>query len=102
MIEVAPVTDAGAVEPTAAQKAAAKAKAEAALKDIQGGKAWEDVAKTVSTDTATAPQAGDLGWLAADDTPDRRGLPDGRLRGARRTRRPRSSRAPTASSGSAG
>jgi parvulin-like peptidyl-prolyl isomerase len=67
MIEVAPVTDAGAVEPTAAQKADAKAKAEAALKDIQGGKAWEDVAKTVSTDTATAPQAGDLGWLAADD-----------------------------------
>ena len=68
MIEVAPVTDAGAVEPTAAQKADAKAKAEAALKDIQGGKAWEDVAKTVSTDTATAPQAGDLGWLAADDS----------------------------------
>ena len=68
MIEVAPVTDAGAVEPTATQKADAKAKAEAALKDIQGGKAWEDVAKTVSTDTATAPQAGDLGWLAADDS----------------------------------
>ncbi len=68
MIEVAPVTDAGAVEPTAAQKADAKAKAEAALTDLQGGKAWEDVAKTVSTDTATAPQAGDLGWLAADDT----------------------------------
>ncbi len=68
MIEVAPVTDAGAVEPTAAQKADAKAKADAALKDIQGGKAWEDVAKTVSTDTATAPQAGDLGWLAADDS----------------------------------
>jgi len=67
MIEVAPVTDAGAVEPTATQKADAKAKAEAALKDIQGGKAWEDVAKTVSTDTATAPQGGDLGWLAADD-----------------------------------
>jgi parvulin-like peptidyl-prolyl isomerase len=68
MIEVAPVTDPGAVEPTATQKADAKAKAEAALKDIQGGKAWEDVAKTVSTDTATAPQAGDLGWLAADDS----------------------------------
>ena len=68
MIEVAPVTDAGAVEPTAAQKADAKAKAEAALKDLQGGKSWEDVAKTVSTDTATAPQAGDLGWLAADDS----------------------------------
>ena len=67
VIEVAPETDLGAVAPTAAQKAAAKTKAETALKDIQGGKAWEDVAKTVSTDTATAPQAGDLGWLTADD-----------------------------------
>ena len=67
MIEVEPVTDLGAVAPTTAQKAAAKAKAETALKDIQGGKSWEDVAKTVSTDTATAPQAGDLSWLTADD-----------------------------------
>ncbi len=66
-IEVKPTTDLGAVAPTAAQTAAAKAKAEAALKDIQGGKAWEDVAKTVSTDASTAPQAGDLGWLTADD-----------------------------------
>jgi parvulin-like peptidyl-prolyl isomerase len=68
VIEVAPETDLGAVAPTAAQKAAARAKAEAALKDIQGGKSWEDVAKTVSTDTATAPQAGDLGWLTATDS----------------------------------
>jgi parvulin-like peptidyl-prolyl isomerase len=67
VIEVEPATDLGAVAPTAAQKADAKAKADAALKDIQGGKSWEDVAKTVSTDSATAPQAGDLGWLTADD-----------------------------------
>ena len=53
--------------PTAAQTAAAKAKAEAAVKDLQGGKSWEDVAKTVSTDTATAAQAGDLGFLTSDD-----------------------------------
>ena len=45
------------------QKADAKAKADAALKDLQSGKAWEDVAKTVSTDASTAPQAGDLGWI---------------------------------------
>ena len=32
------------------------------------GKSWDDVAKTVSTDASTAPQAGDLGWLQADDT----------------------------------
>jgi parvulin-like peptidyl-prolyl isomerase len=68
VIEVAPTTDTGAIAPTDAQKADAKAKAEQALKDIQGGKAWEDVAKTVSTDASTAPQAGDMGWIQADDT----------------------------------
>jgi parvulin-like peptidyl-prolyl isomerase len=67
-IEVAPELSPGAIEPTAAQTAAAKAKAEQALKDIQGGKTWEDVAKTVSTDSATAAQAGDLGWLTRDDS----------------------------------
>jgi len=68
MIEVKPQVDLGAVEPTAAQKAAAQAKADQALKDLQSGKSWDDVAKTVSTDTATAPQGGDLGWLTANDT----------------------------------
>jgi parvulin-like peptidyl-prolyl isomerase len=68
VIEVAPETDLGAVGPSAAQKSAAKAKAEAALKDITSGKSWEDVARTVSTDASTGPQAGDLGWLQANDT----------------------------------
>jgi parvulin-like peptidyl-prolyl isomerase len=68
VIEVAPELDAGAATPTAAQKAAAKTAADAALRQLQDGKAWEDVAKTVSTDTATGPQGGDLGWLQADDT----------------------------------
>ncbi len=67
VIEVAPVTDPGAVEPTAAEKAAAKAKADSALQDLQAGKAWDEIAKTASTDTSTAPQAGDLGWLQKDD-----------------------------------
>ena len=66
-IEVAPVTDPGAIGPTAAQKADAKTKAEAALKSLQDGKSWDEVARTVSTDASTAPQAGDLGWLQADD-----------------------------------
>jgi parvulin-like peptidyl-prolyl isomerase len=66
-IEVAPATDAGATAPTEAQKAAAKAKADAALADLQAGKAWDEVAKVVSTDTSTAPQAGDLGWIQKDD-----------------------------------
>jgi parvulin-like peptidyl-prolyl isomerase len=68
IISVKPEVDSGSIEPTAAQTAAAKAKADQALKDLQGGKAWEDVAKTVSTDAATAAQAGDQGWLTADDT----------------------------------
>jgi parvulin-like peptidyl-prolyl isomerase len=68
VIEVAPETDLGAIAPSATQKSAAKNKAEAALKDITGGKTWEDVARTVSTDASTAPQAGDLGWLQANDT----------------------------------
>ena len=68
VIAVAPATDSGAIGPSDAQKADAKAKAEQALKDIQAGKAWEDIAKTVSTDASTAPQGGDLGWVQTDDT----------------------------------
>jgi parvulin-like peptidyl-prolyl isomerase len=68
VIEVKPLSDLGSIGPTDAQKAAAKAKAEQALKDIQGGKSWEDVAKTVSTDAASAPKAGDIGLLQADDS----------------------------------
>lgn len=68
VIELAPGTDAGETEPTAAQKTAAREAAEAALAQLQDGKAWEDVASTVSTDPTTAPQAGEIGWLQADDT----------------------------------
>ncbi len=68
VIEVAPVTDLGAIGPSAAQKSAAKTKADAALKDIAAGKSWEDVARTVSTDASSGPQAGDLGWLQANDS----------------------------------
>ena len=63
VIEVAPEVDPDATEPTAAQIAAARAKIDTALRDIGGGKTWEDIAKTVSTDASTAPQAGDLGWI---------------------------------------
>ena len=67
-IEVKPEQDIGAAAPTSAQTAAAKAKADAALKDLQGGKAWETVAQSVSTDTTTSAQSGDLGWIRATDT----------------------------------
>jgi PPIC-type PPIASE domain len=68
VIELAPEIDPGATEPTAAQKSAARTAAEAALEELEGGKAWEDVASTVSTDPVTAAQGGDLGWLQAEDT----------------------------------
>ena len=68
LIESAPRTDDGAIEPTAAQIAEARAKADAALRDLKSGKGWDEVAKTVSTDTSTAPQGGDLGWLNDDDS----------------------------------
>lgn len=66
-IEVAPAVDSGATGPSAEQVAAARTTIEAALAEIRDGKSWDDVARTVSTDTATAPQAGDLGWLTKDD-----------------------------------
>ena len=68
VIEVKPDSDPGAIAPTDTQKAAARTKAEAALKEIQGGKTWETVAQTVSTDGSSSPQSGDLGWLMADDS----------------------------------
>ncbi len=67
LIAVSPVVSPGAVEPTAEQIATAKTKIDAALEDLQAGKSWDEVAKTVSTD-ATGPQSGDLGWIEADDT----------------------------------
>lgn len=67
VIEVEPEVDPGAAEPTAEQVAAAKAKADKALADITSGTSWDDIAKTVSTDASTAPQAGDLGWVQVDD-----------------------------------
>ena len=66
-IEVRPVVDSGAAAPTSEQVAAARTTIEKALADITGGKSWDDIAKIVSTDAATAPQAGDLGWLTKDD-----------------------------------
>jgi parvulin-like peptidyl-prolyl isomerase len=67
IIEVEPTISDGELEPTPAQVTAARNRAETALEEIKAGKAWEDVAKTVSTDTTTREQGGDLGWIREDD-----------------------------------
>lgn len=68
VIEVEPDIDAGAAEPTPAQVAAARETLQKALDEIRGGTSFEDVARTISTDTATGPQGGDLGWIQAADS----------------------------------
>ena len=67
VIEVEPAITDGEVEPTPAQVSAARTKATGALNELKAGKAWEDVARTVSTDSTTREQGGDLGWIEADD-----------------------------------
>lgn len=47
----------------AAQKPAARAKADAALAEVRAGKNFTDVVKQYSEDTA-GPQGGDLGWIS--------------------------------------
>ncbi len=66
VIAVAPEIADGATTPTDQQKADAKAKADQALADLKAGQKWEDVAKSVSTDTSTSAQGGDLGWITKD------------------------------------
>ncbi|MEO5966238.1 MAG: peptidylprolyl isomerase [Candidatus Limnocylindrales bacterium] len=71
VIAFAPKIPDGATAPDAPAIAEAKAAATTALGDLKGGKAWEDVAKAVSTD-ATKEQGGDLGFVdknAALDAP---------------------------------
>ena len=65
MIAVAPELATGATDFTAEAKAAAKAKADQALADLQAGQDWETVAKAVSTDPTKA-QGGDLGFIDKD------------------------------------
>jgi parvulin-like peptidyl-prolyl isomerase len=70
MIEVTPEDNAETGEPGAAEKAAAKAKADAALADLKAGKPWGDVAKATST-AASAAQDGDFGWLPLESGYDK-------------------------------
>jgi len=69
MIEVKPEIPAGASAASDSTKAAAKAKADAALADLKAGKDWTEIAKAVSTD-ASKDQGGDLGFVDKNSTLD--------------------------------
>jgi parvulin-like peptidyl-prolyl isomerase len=69
LIAVTPELDTGKTDPTDAQKAAARKKADDALAAIKAGKTFEDEAKAVSTDVTKAT-GGDLGWLDSTATED--------------------------------
>jgi parvulin-like peptidyl-prolyl isomerase len=70
LIASEPAIDTGKTAPTAVQTAAAKKVAEDALAQIKAGKAFADVAKSVSTD-ASKSAGGDVGWLDQDATEDK-------------------------------
>ncbi len=69
-IVVAPTLATGETTATDAEKAAAKAKADAALASLKGGADWATVAKATSTDTATAPAGGDVGYVDKNSSLD--------------------------------
>jgi parvulin-like peptidyl-prolyl isomerase len=63
MIEVDPVADAVTGEVTDEANLVALGDAQRALARLKNGESWDDVAKTAS-DSANAPQAGDIGWVS--------------------------------------
>jgi parvulin-like peptidyl-prolyl isomerase len=69
MIAVAPQIASGETELSDADKAAARAAADKALSDLQGGADWATVAASVSTD-ATKDKGGDLGFIDKDSSLD--------------------------------
>ena len=69
-IVLAPTLATGETTATDAEKAAAKAKADAALASLKGGGDWATIAKSTSTDTATAPQGGDVGFIDKNSSLD--------------------------------
>ena len=70
MIVVAPKLATGETAATDAEKAAAKAKADQAKTALKGGGDWATIARSTSTDTATAPAGGDVGYIDTNSTLD--------------------------------
>ncbi len=69
LIAARPAVNSGTTVPTDAQKADAKKKADDALASIKAGKAFADVAKSVSTD-ASKTTGGDLGFIDTNASED--------------------------------
>lgn len=65
MIEIDPNVDPETGEVEDEQDREALGRAQRALARLKNGESWEDVARTAS-DSALAPQAGDLSWLAEE------------------------------------
>jgi parvulin-like peptidyl-prolyl isomerase len=65
MIELEPAADAVTGEVSDEAKRVALGNAQRALARLKNGESWDDVAKTAS-DSANAPQGGDVGWLYKD------------------------------------
>lgn len=63
MIVVAPKLATGETAATDAEKADARKKADDALAQLKSGGDWATIAKATSTDTATAPQGGEVGYV---------------------------------------
>jgi len=70
MIVSAPTLATGETTATDAEKAAAKAHADQAMRALKGGGDWATVAKSFSTDTATAPGGGDVGFIDKNSSLD--------------------------------
>jgi parvulin-like peptidyl-prolyl isomerase len=66
LIQVTPANNPDTGVPGDAEKAAAKAKADAALASLKAGKTWAEVANSTSDDPSAA-QNGDLGWLVKNN-----------------------------------
>jgi parvulin-like peptidyl-prolyl isomerase len=70
MIVSAPTLATGETTATDAEKAAAKTHADQAMQALKGGGDWATVAKSFSTDTTTAPQGGDVGFIDKNSSLD--------------------------------
>lgn len=68
-VEVRRLFEPVAQDATTEQETAAREKVEAALKALEGGKSWEDVAQGFKNDTAAQGESGKVGWVELGRSP---------------------------------